>query len=256
MRPRLRFILLGLAAFLIALLVVFPAAWIKSFLPAQVRCASLAGSIWRGQCNDLALAQPGKPALRLDSVNWRLRPLALLQARLRADVAVTGANLAARGELTLRSGGRMHVESLDGSLALDHARLAALPAGWTTQAEARDLSMDVADGRITAVGGALLARQLRDSRGTAFGDFRLQFPRQEAPPFRGTLSDEAAAVGAARGPLQLQSQLTVNADMSWQLKGTVMLRPGSPPQLGSALDQLAPVDLNGVRSFSLEGTAD
>lgn len=246
---RLRFILLGLAAFAIALLVVFPAAWVKGALPSQVGCASLAGSVWRGHCDGLTIAQPGQPPLRLDSVDWKLHGLPLLRGRARADLAVAGANLSAQGLLTLQSGGQLSVEALTGTIALDHARLAALPAGWSAQAEARNLSFDVASGRIAALGGVLVARQLRDARGASFGDFKLEFPRQEAPPFRGALTDQG-------GPMQLQSQLTLNADQSWQMRGTVLLRPGSPQGLASALDQLAPADLNGVRNFSLEGTAN
>lgn len=252
MRSRLRFILLGVLAFVIALLVVFPAAWVKGLLPPQLTCGSLAGSIWRGQCNALAFAPPGQPALRLDSLEWRLHPLSLLRARVQADVAVSGADIAARGEITARSGDYMEIAALSGNMLLDHARLAALPAGWSATAEAKDLSLGVSAGRITTLGGVLLARQLRDARGTGFGDFRLEFPRQDAAPFRGTLTDNG---GPQSGPMQLQSQLLLNADQSWQLRGTVVLRPGSPQGLASALDQLAPADLNGVRNFSLEGTA-
>jgi hypothetical protein len=251
-RSRLRIILLGVLAFVIALLVVFPAAWIKGLLPPQLTCGSLAGSIWRGQCNALAFAPPGQPALRLDSLEWRLHPLSLLRARVQADIAVTGADIAARGEITARSGGYMEIAGLSGNILLDHARLAALPAGWSARAEASDLSLGVSAGRITTLSGVLLARQLRDAHGTGFGDFRLEFPRQDVAPFRGTLTDNAGPRG---GPMQLQSQLLLNADQSWQLRGTVVLRPGGPQGLAGALDQLAPADLNGVRNFSLEGTA-
>jgi len=248
-RARLRFILLGLAAFVIALLVVFPAAWLKGLLPPQLTCGSISGSIWRGQCNALAFTAPGQPALRLDSLDWRLHPLALLRARVQVDIAATGNDLAARGVLTANSGGYIEVAGLSGSIGLDHSRLAALPAGWSARAEASNLSLGLSGGHITALGGVLLARQLRDARGTGFGDFRLEFPRQEAAPFRGTLADTG-------GPMQLRSQLVLNADQSWQLGGTVVLRPGSPQGLAAALDQLAPADLNGVRNFRLEGSAN
>jgi hypothetical protein len=178
--------------------------------------------------------------------------LSLLQGRVQADVSAAAADLSARGNLTLHSGGRLEITGLAGTVALDHARLAALPAGWSTVAEARNFSFFVSAGRISALGGVLLAHQLRDAQGAGFGDFKLEFPEQQAPPFRGSLSDQG---GPERGPMQLQAQLMLNADQSWQLRGTVQLRPGSPPGLVSALDQLAPADINGLRSFSLEGTA-
>jgi Type II secretion system (T2SS), protein N len=245
---RLRITLLGLVAFAIALAVVLPAAWFASTLPPQARCASLSGSIWSGQCRSFDYAQPGSAPLRLDSVDWKLNPLALLRGRVQADVAVTGPGVSAQGEITLQTKGRIRISGLSGNLALDHGRLAALPSGWSAQGEAQKLSIDIITGRLAALDGVLLAHKLRDGQGTDFGDFRLEFPRQEAPPYRGTLADQG-------GPMQLQSQLQLNADQSWQMQGTVVLRPGSPPGLAGLLDQLAPADLNGLRTFRLEGTA-
>jgi hypothetical protein len=246
---RLRYVLLGLLAFAAALLIVFPAAWLSGALPAGLACGSLSGSAWKGQCNALTFTQAGKPPLRLDNLAWQLHPLSLLRGRVQADVSVGSADLTARGALTLQSAGRVSLSGLSGTVGLDHARLAALPAGWSAQAEARDLSLDISAGKIVSLGGVLLTRQLRDARGTGFGDFRLEFPHQDSAPFRGSLVDQG-------GPMQLQSQVVLNADQSWQLRGTVVLRPGSPQALAGALDQLAPADLNGVRTFSLEGTAD
>jgi Type II secretion system (T2SS), protein N len=245
---RLRHVLLGLLAFAIALLIVFPVAWLRSALPPGITCGSLSGSIWTGQCNTLEYTQSGRPSLRLDTLAWKLHPLSLLRGRVQADVSLASPDLSASGEMTLQSAGRMSLAGFSGTISLDHAKLAALPAGWSAQAEARELSLDISAGRLQALGGVLLARQLRDSRGTAYGDFQLQFPRQDSAPFRGALIDQG-------GPMQLQSQLLLNADQSWQLRGTVVLRPGSPQELAGALDQLATADLNGVRTFSLEGTA-
>ena len=245
---RLRFILLGLAAFVAALLVVLPASWFSGALPPQLGCGNLTGSIWRGQCSGLSVAQANGQPLRLDTLDWQLHPLALLRGRLQADVSIAGADVVARGNLTVQSGGRLTLEALSGRIGLDHARLAALPSGWSASAEARELSLRFAEGRIQQLGGALLAHQLRDARGTAFGDFRLEFPPTQSPPFRGTLAD-------AGGPMQLKAQLELNADQSWQMQGTIMLRPGAPPGLGGALDQLAPADINGLRNFRLEGAA-
>jgi hypothetical protein len=247
-RVRLRFLLLGLLAFALALLVVFPAAWLKSALPPQLSCASLTGSVWRGQCSSLAVSQPSKPPLRLDSLQWRLHPMSLLRGRVEADITVAGADISAQGTLSLTAGGSVDISALAGTMALDHSRLAALPQGWSALAEASRVSVRIAGNRISALGGTLLARQLRDARGTGFGDFKLEFPEQQAAPFRGTLVDQG-------GPMQLQSQVELGADQSWQLQGTIVLRPGSPPGLAGALDQLAPADINGLRRFRLEGTA-
>ncbi len=245
---RLRYVLLGLLAFAIALVVVLPAAWLKGLLPPQATCATLAGSVWRGQCSGLAIALPGSAPLRAETVGWTLRPLGLFRGQLAARVAIVAQDLQAEGEVRARPGGALRVEGFDAGGAIHHGRLAALPAGWTAHADARNLLLDYAGGQIRALGGTLQVRGLRDARGTSFGDFRLDFPPQETAPFRGALSSQG-------GPMKLQAQLKLNADQSWQLQGTVELQPGAPQGLAGALDQLAPADLNGRRQFSLEGTA-
>ncbi|HMA10394.1 MAG TPA: type II secretion system protein N, partial [Steroidobacteraceae bacterium] len=229
-------------------LAVFPAAWLQSVLPSELRCGTLAGSLWRGHCSGLTFTARGTAPLRLDSLHWTLRPLALLRGRVQADVSLAGTDVSADGSITLQSGGRVRIEGLSATGGLDHARLAAFPAGWNARAETRELTLQIAGGRIAALGGVLLVSQLRDARGTGFGDFKLQFAQQQAPPFRGALTDQG-------GPMQLSAELLLNADQSWQLQGTVVLRPGSPPGLASALDQLATADLDGRRSFRLEGAA-
>jgi hypothetical protein len=247
-RQRLRIIVLGLLAFGIALVVVFPASWLKGALPPQINCATLAGSVWRGQCIALTLTLPGAPPFRLDSFTWKLHPLSLLRGHVQADVDLAGTELAAHANLTWRAGGRIRVANLSGVGTLDHARLTALPVGWSASAEAQDLTFEVASEKLATLSGVLVARQLRDARGTGFGDYRLEFPAPSAPPFRGALTDQG-------GPLQLQAQLLLNADQSWQLHGTVVLRPDSPPGLASALDQIATADINGRRTFTVEGVA-
>jgi hypothetical protein len=247
LRSRLRIILLGLLAFAIALAVVFPAGWLKGWLPAGMSCASLGGSVWRGECSTLVWSPPGRAPLRLDLLRWRLSPLALLRASAQAQVEVAGPGLAANGQVAVQSGGRVRLSQLSGHGRLDRSLLSALPSGWSTEVEARSLDLAIDGGQLQSLGGTLLARDLRDERGTALGNFRLDFPAQGAPPFTGSLRDEG-------GPMQLDSQLTINANRSWQLRGTVISRPGSPAALNRVLDQLANADINGRRSFTIEGS--
>ena len=46
-------LLLGLAAFALALIVVLPARWMGGVLPEGVQCDQWSGSVWRGQCSGL-----------------------------------------------------------------------------------------------------------------------------------------------------------------------------------------------------------
>jgi Type II secretion system (T2SS), protein N len=97
---------LGLAAFALALLVVLPASWVAGLLPAHLQCASLRGSIWRGQCAGLQWSGGGTEQ-KIDLLRWQLRPLALFTLTLRADLQLRGDLGEAAGQLELGRGGRI-----------------------------------------------------------------------------------------------------------------------------------------------------
>lgn len=240
--------MLGVVAFAITLVALCPAKWAASFLPAGTSCTAWSGSIWSGQCDGLRVNALGAAPLA-DTLRWKLHPLALLRARASADVEVQHAAVQASGRLTAGRGGSLQVESLNASGLLDKRLLGALPSGWSSRFEVRDAAFDYSGGMLRQIGGTFTARELRDQRGTVLGDYQLQFAPQAEAPFNGQLRDLA-------GPLQLDATLRVEANRSWQLDGTAVLRPGSPPSLARALDQLGTADLNGRRKISIAGTAD
>lgn len=240
--------LLGVVAFAITLLVLCPARWAATFLPAGTSCSSWSGSIWSGRCDGLRVNAAGAAPLA-DTLSWKLHPLALLRARVSADIELEQAAVQAQGRLTAGRGGSLQVESLNASGLLDKRLLAALPTGWSARFEVRDASVDYSGAMLRQLGGTFTARDLRDQRGTVLGDYQIQFTPQPAAPFTGQLRDLA-------GPLQLNATVRVEANRSWQLDGTAVLRPGSPPSLARALDQLGTADLNGQRKISIAGTVD
>jgi hypothetical protein len=247
-RPTVRFLLLGVLAFAITLIALCPARWASSLLPAGVQCAAWSGSIWSGQCDGLRVNSAGSAPVA-DTLRWTLRPLALLTAHLSADVRVEQAALQAQGRVTAGRGGSLSIEGLEASGLLDKRLLAALPTGWSARFEVKAADIDYAGTQLRKLAGTFTARDLRDQRGTVLGDYQLQFPQQAAAPFNGQLRDLA-------GPLQLAATVKVDANRSWQLDGTALLRPGAPPVLARALDQLGTADLNGQRRISIAGTVD
>jgi hypothetical protein len=248
-RRSLRVVLLGAVAFVIALIIVFPASWLRRALPAGTQCASWNGSLWRGQCTGLAWSAPGAPPVQLDSLSWRVHPLALLRARLALDAELNGAGWRASGKVLLGRGNLLHVEDLSATGLLDRNLLGALPAGWKARFEARAIALELRDRTLQQIGGTLTARELTDAQGTRLGDYQLQFAPQASAPFTGNLRDLG-------GPIALAAQLTIKADRAWMLDGTASLRPGSPPQLARLLDQFNTADLSGRRRILLEGVVD
>lgn len=246
-RPVLKIVLLGIAAFVVALIVMWPAKWTASALPPNLRCAAWSGSIWNGMCSGVEWQNPTSP-LRLERVQWRLRPLALLRARLQADVVVEDPGVLVRGRVTAGAGGRIRVESLEAAGPVDQRVLSSLPSGWSARFEIHEAVIEQARGRLQELHGTFIARDMRDQRGAALGDYELKFAGQSAP-FRGQLRDLS-------GPMQIAATVSIDANRAWRLEGTAALRPGAPATLVRGLDQLASADLNGQRRIAIEGTVD
>ena len=62
-------IIAGLVVFLGVLVLYLPASWFASALPAQLKCAELGGSIWRGEC--IGLVFQGN---KLGDATWNFAP--------------------------------------------------------------------------------------------------------------------------------------------------------------------------------------
>ena len=123
-----RAVLLGLVAFLLALLVVLPASWVSSLLPTELQCASWRGSIWRGQCAGLQWNGGGE-LQKIDLLRWKLHPLALFGLSIRADVQLRGELGVASGRLEIRRGARLALHEASANIVFDRRIAAALPAG-------------------------------------------------------------------------------------------------------------------------------
>jgi hypothetical protein len=241
--------LLGGVAFVIALLVVLPASWLRRALPAGAQCANWNGSLWRGQCNGFTWAAAGTPPVHLDSLSWRVHALALLRAHLEMEAQLNGAGIQARGNVLLGRNDLLRIDALSASGQINHNLLGALPSGWNATLEARDLAFELQGRVLRELGGTLTARELTDERGTHLGDYQLQFAPQPSAPFHGTLRDLG-------GPIELKAALLIKADRAWTLDGTASVRPGAPPQLARMLDQFNTADLSGRRRILLEGVVD
>ncbi|MFO7326541.1 MAG: type II secretion system protein N [Pseudomonadota bacterium] len=239
-------LLLGLAAFLLVLLVAFPARWAAAFVPEAVQCAAWAGSVWRGQCRELVLHDGGKPVMRLTSLNWQLRPLSLLSLAPAARVHSVWPEGEALGEVSVSASGQFRVRELSGRTALDRRFFGALPAGWRGQLDLRGFDLDWQDGIIGRLGGELLVSDLVDARGTALGSYRLVFEPAASPPFTGTLTDRG-------GPLEVSARLELTADQSWSLEGRMRARNQGDAALNRALDMLSFADAEGWRRLSAAG---
>jgi len=242
------FILLGIVAFLLFAVFTLPArvalGW---FTPAQASFEGVSGSIWQGRAQ--VLQWENWP---LGSIEWTVHPLALISARVRADVSLKRIDGFARGIVTIWPSGRLKLTGLTASLPLN-ALPSGFPAGWggTLNLKFADLVMEQgwpiqASGQLDALGISGPA-----SRPVNFGSYRLDFAAAEPPttqqPLIGALTDTG-------GPLQVSGALQLLADRSYVIEGLVAPRAEASPEMTSTLEFLGPADQEGRRPFSLAGS--
>lgn len=244
---RWRLLLLGLAAFLIALLTVLPARWVAALaVPPQIQCERWSGSIWRGACQGLVFTPPNAPPVTIETFRWELQPRALLSLAARADFALSHAEGNAQGRIELR-GDRLQLTDTRARTLLDKRLLGALPQGWSGQLDAHDLQLDLHGNTLHALAGNVLLQDLVDGRGGRLGSYRLVIPPAAEPPFRGTLNDEG-------GPLQLRGDITLEADRSWTLEALATPRPEADAGLRRQLELLGGADASGQYRISIAGS--
>lgn len=114
-RTGVRFAVLGVAAYLVFLVVNLPAAWLGYALERSsggaVALGNPRGTVWRGQ-GTLAV-RPGEAFRGVADIEWRCNPLAVFTGRLSMALSGTapGANLRANLSLGLRSVRLQNVEA-------------------------------------------------------------------------------------------------------------------------------------------------
>ncbi len=244
---KLRVWLLGITAFLLAMVAVMPVAWVKSVLPDTVQCAQWSGSIWRGRCSMLTLQQPGQAPLQIESLQWKVHALALLRLQVRTEFKLVSPQGQAEGLFERGAGGALRLRDVSARAVLDRRLVGALPAGWNGQLDVRGLDLQLDGRELQQLAGELVVHDFNDGRGGALGNYQLKFPAGGAAPFQGQLRDDG-------GPLETNATLTLSADRSWVLDGTVAVRAGGDPALHRRLDLLGAPDAAGRRRLSAAGS--
>ena len=242
MRRPLGWAAAGTAAFLLGVIVRFPASWIHSMLPRAVACRELTGTVWSGACTTLQAE-----GTVLGDVRWTVRPLRLLAGKLSVEVSLSRAQGAARARLEIGPSGTLTVRNLRAVLALDHDWLAALPPAARGTLEARFASLSVRRARITGLSGELDVRDLSMVPGQPLGAYRIAFPGAASGPPTGTLSDLG-------GPFAVAGTVQLTPGPGYVVTGLIAARSSAPPDLAAQLRYLGTPDAEGRRPFSVAGT--
>jgi|GEM_PF-1514596 len=227
---------LGLAAFLVFLIVTAPARLVVPLLPEALQVVDLEGTVWsasaRGvRVNDLDLGQ----------VDWRLHALPLAWATLSAAVALNGGQIQGQGEIRYRPG---LVRLEDTTLSVNGGLLSRLveDLGITVGGSALELDLPLLavtpDGPVAAQGVCL------------WRDARLNAPAAiELGEVHGVLRQDGDTatlqIRNQKAPLGVGGEISFGPE--WVYAARIQLTPGpqAPEALRENLKLLGKADRRG-----------
>ena len=242
--------LAALLLFLITVLVRLPASWALHVLPSGISCEQPAGTLWHGSCARLQAA-----GVAVGPVNWSLRALPLLIARLDAELQSEDSRLPLQAHMSLRSGGRVEASGLKGQFELSPDLLPSFPDGWRGSVRLNLAALSVVDGRLQSLQGTVDIDSLRQqSPAMTMGSYRLEFAPAAGASGAGANGSVVGNLRDTAGPLSVTGTLRYTAAGGYEINGLVAARSDATPDLAKAVEYLGVADNQGRRQFSLAGT--
>lgn len=239
-------IVAGIVMFLAVLVLYLPASWFASFLPPQVRCDDLGGSVWHGEC--LGLTVEGG---RLGDATWNLATGSAFTGRLVGDVDLRGGALAARADLDLGFDGAGELRNVTATVPLDPAVLPKLPASQRGTVNAQLERLVLATGGMPSlVSGIVELHDFRQvtPRPMPLGSYRLQFD--------GTSQPDGSVVGQLRdlgGPFSVSGTVTLRPPGQYLGQGRIAGRGADAEAIVRQITFGASPDASGHTPFTFEG---
>jgi general secretion pathway protein N len=242
MRRTVTLSIAGLLVFIVLLLARFPASWAEGWLPGEVRCERLTGTIWNGRCSGLTVT--GVP---LGEARWSIAGLRPLSAAVAAQVLIVRPGLDVRGQIEAGASGVLVGRNVKAFVRLDRSVLPDLSPNVRGTVRATLANVVLSGKTVHVLEGRIEAHDLAQ-RALALGDYAVTFPpgRADAEPV-GALED-------LDGPLDVTGTLRLTREPGWVVEGRVAPMPDAPPELARQLQYLGPADASGRRPFSLAGT--
>lgn len=244
--------ILGITAYLIFLLMLFPAATAWSlFFPkgAPLQLQGISGSVWQGDAT--AVSWRGRA---IGSLHWDLKLLPLLLGELGADFSAQSAQGYLQGEARVPLAfGSIRLSGLKGQFPLAEVMplMPSLPipvaVAGTASLDIRQLEIDLAtltadaEGRLNWHGAEVLSPQA-----FKMGNLQADITTDD----KGGVAAQLKDLG---GPLKLDAKFQFKPDRSYSLSGTVAAGREADASLQQALSWLGKADSGGKHRLSLSG---
>jgi len=249
MRRLLAYILLGLLAYTVFLVLLCPADLLIEQLAQRLpgfSVQSVQGGVVQGTARSVQLSATA----RLETIAWQLRVLPLLLGRIEYDLQLTAPELNIRGIASLGFDRQLRIVALNGQLPLPRAIALAgrppPPLNGMLELENVGLSLN-RDYQPTAAGGLIHLHNLSTSFGTplSLGNFDIQLQAQ-ASALIASIQDQG-------GPLQLNGNLTLDPDGRYRFTAQAAPRDQDNRELYQALSLLGRPGGNGKWTFDFAG---
>lgn len=239
--------LLGLLAYGFFMMQQLPAALLVEQLAQRVPGLSIEqaqGSALRGSASGLR-----RYGAQLETVAWRLRPLALLAGRLEYRFSLHEAELSLTGVIGIGWDRQLTISTLEGHLPLPKAIALAgrppPPVNGKVELEAVELSLN-RDGRPQTAQGRIRLLNTHTSFGRTFvlGDFSAEL-KTDNPNISAAIEDNG-------GPLEFTGTLTLTPDGHYRFSGQAAVRDDNR-ELRQALGLLGRPGGDGTWKIDLSG---
>lgn len=235
--------LIGIATFILGLLVLFPArAAVQFFVPDGVVVATPEGTVWSGSASAVVIND-----IAVTDVEWSLHLLSLFKGRLAASVSGTPPSGFVEADVSASMGGSVLVSNLTASLPLSNFAAVLGVDGLAGQGNARFERLEIVDGIATSAVGQLDINDLvvplmgRQS----LGGYRAEFFTQND----GIL----ASIEDTDGVIDLAGSLQLKSDRSFEFLAQVIAKPNTPEAVRRQLRFLPPPNERGQQELRLAG---
>lgn len=221
MKQTVGYVTLGVCAYLIFTVVIFPAdlayVWLSSSLK-NIALYDVKGTAWRGRA---AAVTVGDRTFR--SVEWNLRPWSVVLGRVDANVRFDNGASWAKGNVGLGLDKSLRMSGLDAQIAIGEIKplLPKLPVdlGGVLAVNVNSGHFDTAAKKLTDLTGNITWQNasLPMLNNLALGNFRVELTTTN-DGIQGKLNDDGS------GPLVADGTLVLKPDNSYQLNGTLAAR--------------------------------
>jgi general secretion pathway protein N len=238
--------LLAILAFAVILIARLPVQWVSGFIPKNVTCQELSGTVWDGTCDGLVAQN-----VSVGNVAWQLKPSALFRRKLAGHIELTQGAHFVRGDIEAGSNQNLSARNLQVDMPLDPTVIPQLPRNLSGLVRANLESIHIEKGGITSVQGLVEAHDLVQGSGPnrlALGDYSLKFPAADPS------QEPVGQLQSLSGPLNVQGTLRLTREPGFVLEGQVAAGPDASPELARQLSYLGAPDAQGRRPFSVAAT--